>query len=106
MSHHGHVRKVLRDEIPKNPTGAKDSDAVRGVHEGDSIPVVSIDGQDLGCDRLSVDCRKMGRPDTNSPESFTRGVLRLIEQYGAFRLAFLEAIFRAADCRASKEAAQ
>ena len=42
----------------------------------------------------------MGRDDQGN-ESYTRGVLRLLEHYGPFRLAYFEAIFRAADIRAS-----
>ncbi len=100
MSHHGHVRKVLRDEIPRIPSDAKDTATVRGIAQGSSIPPVEINRQVLCCDSLSTDCRKMGRgPDGH--ESYTRGVLSLLEHYGPFRLAFFEVIFRAADNRAS-----
>jgi len=100
MSHHGRVRKVLRDEIPRLPSAAKDTNAVRGVSEGDPLPAVVIEGQALGCDSLSTDCRRMGR-GANGHESYTRGVLRLLEHYGPFRLAFFEALFRVADICAS-----
>lgn len=68
--------------------------------DGSGIPSVIIDGKSLGCISLSTDCRRMGR-DAAGNESYTRGVLRLLEHYGPFRLAFFEAIFRAADVRAS-----
>jgi CRISPR-associated endonuclease/helicase Cas3 len=103
MSHHGRVRKVLRDEIPKFPKNEKDTNTVRGIVHGESLPVVTIDGQAFGCDSLSTDCRRMGR-DANGHESYTRGVLRLLGHYGPFRLGFFEAIFRAADIRASIKA--
>ena len=105
MMHHGRVRKVLRDEIPRFPKDAKDNDTVRGVVDGSDIPAVIIDGKSLGCNSLSTDCRRMGR-DAAGNESYTRGVLRLLEYYGPFRLAFFEAVFRAADVRASKAASQ
>jgi CRISPR-associated endonuclease/helicase Cas3 len=105
MSHHGRVRKVLRNEIPKFPTDEKDINTVRGVSEGDPLSVVVIDGQPRGCEKLSTDCRRMGR-GANGHESYTRGVLRLLEHYGPFRLAYFEAIFRAADIRASIKASQ
>jgi len=105
MSHHGRVRKVLRDEIPRLPHDAKDNDTVRGVVHGSTLPAVSIDGHSLGCASLSTDCRRMGR-DAHGQESFTRGVLRLLDHYGPFRLAFFEAVFRAADIRASMMASK
>lgn len=105
MSHHGQVRKVLRDEIPRNASEQKDEDTVRGVTEGDTLEGVTIDGEVLGCEALSVDCRRMGR-DKKGYESYTRGVLRLLDHYGPFRLAFLEALIRAADGRASRDLAR
>ena len=100
MSHHGRVRKVLRDEIPRFPDSDPDTNTVRGVADRSTISPIEIDGNNLGCDSLSTDCRRMGR-DAHGHESYTRGVLRLLERYGPFRLAFFEAIFRAADIRAS-----
>lgn len=100
MSHHGRVRKVLRDEIPRFPKDAKDTETVRGVRNGDALPDVMIDGRRLGCASLSTECRKMGR-SRDGHESYTRGVLRLMDHYGPLRLAFFEAVFRAADMRAS-----
>jgi len=104
MSHHGRVRKVLRDEIPNFAKDEKDTHTVRGVSEGDPLPGVVIEGQPLGCNRLSIDCRRMGR-DAKGHESYTRGVLRLLDHYGPFRLAYFEALFRAADRRTSARAA-
>jgi CRISPR-associated endonuclease/helicase Cas3 len=105
MSHHGHVRKVLRDELPREPHDAKDTETVRGIANGDALPPITINGTPLGCAALSTDCRRMGR-DATGHESYTRGVLRLLEHYGPFRLAYLETLFRAADCRASQSATQ
>ena len=104
MSHHGRVRKVLRNEIPRTAVERKSESEARGVTDGDVIESVSIRGQALGCAGLSTDCRRMGR-DATGLESYTKDVLRLLAHYGPFRLAYLEALFRAADCRASKLAA-
>ena len=95
----------LRDEIPRNPKEEKATDTVRGVIERDPLPAVTVDGEELGCDALSVDCRRMGR-DADGYESWTRGVLRLLDHYGPFRLAYLKALLRAADARASRDVAQ
>ncbi len=106
MSHHGRVRKVLRDEIPKkSPSEAKSAETVRGLYEGDPLPDVTINSRVLGCEALSVNCRQIGR-DVNGRESYTRGTLRLLDHYGPFRLAYLEAIFRAADARGSNMAVE
>lgn len=105
FSHHGRVRKVLRDEIPKFPKNKKDTNTVRGILHGEPLPPVTLNGQNLGCAALSIDCRKMGR-DATGHESYTRGVIRLLDHYGPFRLAFFEALFRAADIRASIKASQ
>lgn len=102
MSHHGHVRKALRDELPRDPGRLRrDRDAVRGIREGTSVEAVSIDGQHLpATSALSIACRQMGRgPD--GEESWTRSVLRLLDHFGPFKLAYFEALVRAADCRAS-----
>lgn len=105
MSHHGRVRKVLRDKIPRFPENEKDTNTVHGLENGGAIPPVTINGETLGCEALSTTCRRMGR-DTNGHESYTRAVLRLLDRYGPFRLAFFEAVFRAADMRASERANQ
>ncbi len=101
MSHHGRVRKVLRDEIPRFPASEKETHAVRGITGGCLLPPIEVMGQTIGGVPLSIDCRKMGRDSSTGHESYTRGVLRLLEHYGPFRLAFFEALFRAADMRAS-----
>lgn len=105
MSHHGRVRKVLRDEIPRLPKDVKDENTVRGVANGDKLPATAINGRKIEGVFISTDCRRMGR-DRNGHESYTRGVLRLLDIYGPFRLAFFETLFRTADVRASKKASQ
>lgn len=102
MSHHGHVRKTLRDELPRDPSRARrEGNTVRGIRDGASVKAVSIVGQDLpATPALSIACRQMGRgPD--GEESWTRSVLLLLDHFGPFRLAYFEALVRAADCRAS-----
>lgn len=104
MSHHGYVRKTLRDELPRNPSKLRrEGDTVRGIPDGASVDAVSIAGQHLPATPvLSIACRQMGRrPD--GEESWTRSVLRLLDHFGPFRMAYYEALIRAADCRASAE---
>jgi len=102
MSHHGHVRKTLRDELPRDPWGTRqEGEMVRGIRAGVSVDAVSIAGQALpGTPAISISCRQMGR-GTDGGESWTRSVLRLLDKFGPFRLAYFEALVRTADCRAS-----
>lgn len=104
MAHHGHVRKVLRDELPRDPLRIRRGpDEVRGIREGTSVPGFSIDGIELSTTNgVSIACRQMGR-SSDGQEGWTRTVLRLLEHFGPFRLAYYEALVRAADCRASAE---
>jgi CRISPR-associated endonuclease/helicase Cas3 len=102
MSHHGHVRKTLRDELPRDPRLIRRGlDEVRGIREGMRVPGFWLDGQPFPeTPALSIACRQMGRGPDGS-ESWTKSVLRLLDDFGSFRLAYYEAIVRAADCRAS-----
>lgn len=102
MSHHGHVRKTLRDELPRDAKRIqRGADEVRGIKEGTPVTGFSMDGNPLpATPALSITCRQMGRSADGS-ESWTQSVLRLLSHFGPFRLAYFEAIVRAADCRAS-----
>ena len=104
MAHHGHVRKALRDELPRDPRRIRRvPDEVRGIREGTAVSGFSINGRELPTtEAISVACRRMGR-SPNGEEGWTRTVLRLIDYFGPFRLAYYEALVRAADCRASAD---
>ncbi|EAQ81514.1 hypothetical protein DSM3645_28072 [Blastopirellula marina DSM 3645] len=104
MAHHGHVRKALRDELPRDPRRIRRGpDEVRGIRDQTPIPGVAINEKPLpATESLSIACRQMGRLPDGS-ESWTRTVLRLLDHFGPFRLAYYEALVRAADCRASAE---
>jgi len=83
MSHHGHVRKTLRDELPRDPRRIRrGSDEVRGIKEGTRVSSFSMDGKPLPeTPALSIACRQMGRSADGS-ESWTRSVLRLLDHFG------------------------
>lgn len=104
MSHHGYVRKVLRDELPRHPTRhRRRTDAVRGIADGTCIRGLLLHDESLlETTALYIACRQMGRSADGS-ESWTQSVLRLLDHFGPFRLAYYEAIVRAADRRASAQ---
>lgn len=107
MSHHGKVRATL----PMSPhdqehRGQDGSLPVRGVRDGDLIPpLVLADsaGRDFHLPelRLRLDPARLGLSRRYGP-SWVERVLALRERYGEFQLAWVEALLRAADVRASQ----
>jgi CRISPR-associated endonuclease/helicase Cas3 len=104
-AHHGKVRLSIRS-LP-NETRPDDASVrfARGVWDGDALPET-----DLGADiiapavTLSLEPMELGSSRDGQP-SWAERVLRLRDDphLGIFRLAFLEAVLRAADWRASDE---
>ena len=105
-AHHGKVRMNLR-ALPAEPPamtaeGERDSRRfARGLWEGDELPEV-----DLAADErwnggaLSLSVMELG-DDAQTGASWAERVQSLLDRYGPFRLAFLEALLRVADWRAS-----
>jgi CRISPR-associated endonuclease/helicase Cas3 len=108
MSHHGKVRATL----PMSPrdqenVGKDGSLPIRGVREGDEIPALVLAdavGQDFDVPRvkLRLEPAKLGLSKRYGP-SWVERVLALRQCYGGFQLAWLEALLRVADVRASKK---
>jgi len=112
-AHHGKVRMSLRsspdddrDNVP-NPC-PNDKRQARGVRDDDSLPSCRIPLADLKSSNetpmvtLSLDLMELGL----SPRfgaSWRERTQLLLERLGPFQLGYLEALLRAADCRASKE---
>jgi CRISPR-associated endonuclease/helicase Cas3 len=107
MCHHGKVRGALamspRDQENTDPEAAL---PIRGVRDGDLIPSIvlaDIDGSEFRLPevRLRLEPARLGLSRRYGP-SWVERVLALREQYGNFQLAWLEALLRVADVRASK----
>ena len=114
-AHHGKVRLGIRS-LPGARTGNKDSnpdpDKLLGYPVSDYETLPSVDlGEGLLVPETTLDMSiaRMGM-DENERRSWLERSLALLERFGPFRLAYLEAIVRAADMRASaneqKEAAK
>lgn len=98
-SHHGRVRLGVRS-VP----GMDDEGYVLGIGEADELPRIAVPGGETPPLRLSLDPVRMGRAPDGTP-SWSERALRLLDELGPFRLAFLEALVRLADWRASAEEA-
>ena len=107
-AHHGKVRLSIRS-LPneKPPPGEPGRLHARGIWDEDCLPAVDLGGGEVAPPvNLSLECMQLGRAADANP-SWVERMLRLREEYGPFRLAYLEAMLRAADMRASrKEAAE
>jgi CRISPR-associated endonuclease/helicase Cas3 len=92
-AHHGKIRVSIRS-MP----GEKGK--VRGIQDGDILPVCELaPGLFVPQATLSLAVMEFGA----AGGSWTERMLRLREEFGPFRLAFLEMLLRAADEKASAE---
>lgn len=104
-SHHGKVRAALHAS-PKDQE-YRDRDGrglpIRGVREGDELPSVEMAGSNTSLPslRLTLEPAALGlSPRTGA--SWRERYIMVLERYGPAALAYLEALLRAADVRASR----
>jgi len=99
-AHHGKVRMGLR-ALP-DERGPSDGARrfARGVWDGDRLSAFTVDGLSIPDTALALDVMELGGGATG--RSWATRTLELLERYGPFRLAFLEALVRIADWRASE----
>ena len=99
VAHHGRVRLGLRalpgEQEPPEPGRL----FARGVWAGDRLAPLVFEGVTLPETILQLDLMQLG--DGPQGPSWTARTRRLLETHGPFRLAWLEALVRIADWRAS-----
>lgn len=107
-SHHGKLRARLHASPADQTAALAGGDMpIRGVYGGDRLPDVELvdlagDRQTLRSVTLDLEPASLGlSPRTG--RSWTERVEGLLKQHGPFGLAWLEAVLRAGDVRASKD---
>jgi CRISPR-associated endonuclease/helicase Cas3 len=102
-AHHGKVRMGLRAlPIERGDPDKPERRFARGIWDDDVLPeVVFADGTVVPQTPLRLDIMELGGGDSGE-ESWTARTQRLLAEHGPFRLAFLEALVRLADWRASE----
>lgn len=108
-SHHGKVRLSIRS-LPNEATPDGARRLARGVWDRDELPATPLgNGVTAPGVKLSLEPMELGlcehEPFAGQP-SWAERMMRLRDELGPFRLAFLEATLRAADMRASRAAEQ
>lgn len=97
-AHHGKVRTSLRS-LPAEPPPKDGQRYARGVWEGDSLPAVELPEESCPATTLSLAIMELGEGPQGP--SWSARVQDLLAELGPFRLAWLEALLRIADWRAS-----
>jgi CRISPR-associated endonuclease/helicase Cas3 len=98
LSHHGRARLAIRSLPNEDEPTAPETLFALGVHGGDPLPSVDLGGESSEALLLDLSPMQLG-----GEASWTGRALKLLGQLGPFKLAYLEALLRAADCRASQK---
>ena len=99
-AHHGKVRMGLRALPDERGPGDGEKRFARGVWDGDRLPSFAVDDLAIPDTALALDVMELGGGVTG--RSWATRTYGLLERYGPFRLAFLEALVRISDWRASE----
>jgi len=107
-AHHGKVRLLIRslpdEDRPTDAGEGKERRFARGIWDADELPAIDLGVQSVPAVRLSLEVMELGlcqQPPFAGEPSWAERMLDLRDRLGPFHLAFLEAILRAADMRAS-----
>lgn len=101
-AHHGRVRLAIRALPGEDPPDDPTIRFALGVRDGDPLPEVDLgDGEVCAATGMDLSSMQLG-----GDGSWTARALHLLAVLGPFKLAYLEAILRAADVRASQEEAK
>ena len=99
-AHHGKVRLSLR-ALPDEQEAPHGKRYARGVWEDDQLPALSFDGEQSPQTTLRLHLMELGEGPQGP--SWTARTQALLAKHGPFRLAWLEALVRIADWRATAQ---
>lgn len=106
-AHHGKVRLSIRalpdEDKPKDADGNLQPERkfARGIWDDDNLPETNLGNDNVfPATILNLDALSLGK-STNGEPSWLERMINLRDELGVFRLAYLEAIVRAADVQAS-----
>ena len=97
-AHHGKVRLSLR-AMPDEKEAPNGKRYARGVWEDDQLPALAFDGEQSPQTTLRLNLMELGEGPQGP--SWTARTQALLAEHGPFRLAWLEALVRIADWRAT-----
>ena len=95
-AHHGKIRLSIRAMPGEDPPGEPGTLFAQGIYHGDVLPEIDLCGE--GCPALKLDLSPM---QLGGEASWTARALAIRDALGPFRVAYLEALLRVADLRAS-----
>ena len=102
-AHHGKVRASIRSLPNELPPGDPEIRFARGLRDNDPMPEVDLgNGETSAPFSIDLSPMELGEDDGGRPSWLAR-VVRLREEHGPFRLAYLETLVRLADWRGSNE---
>ncbi|MFO8070280.1 MAG: CRISPR-associated helicase Cas3' [Polyangia bacterium] len=99
-AHHGKVRLSIRSLPHEQHPDDHSARFARGVWDGDELPEADLGGG-VKLDATTIDLSYMELGEGEKGPSWLARMLTLRDEFGPFRLAYLEALLRAADRRAS-----
>ncbi len=100
-AHHGRVRLSIRALPDEDQPNNSHILFALGIHDGDTVPEQELLGVTVPASALDLSPMQLG-----GEGSWTANALKLLASLGPFRLAYLEAILRIADRRASADEAR